>query len=114
MSMRTNESYCFALPIIDRMLLRHSCSSMSSPICVSFTDTFALGFFGVEYGLAEQVERCREVIDVQVMQRRDCFLHRFARDEARRQLAGEAVLPDETEDARLLAQPEESGAQHQE
>src|SRR5213593_1824761 len=41
MSIRTNDSKLLAFAMIARTFARHSASSMSSPICVSFSETFA-------------------------------------------------------------------------
>ena len=86
---------------------------MNAPEQIEIDAAGAVCFLGVQHRLAEQIERGRQVTRVQVAHRRHRFVDRLAGDEPRSELACEAILPDEPEDARLLAQPEKYGAQHQ-
>src|SRR3989442_12992778 len=132
MSIRTDESYCFVLPMIARMLPRHSFSSMSSPHLRELDGDVGIGpgalnsleqveigaagavrFLGVQHRLAQKVERRAQVARLQVAQRWNRFVYRFASDESRCQFAGESIPSDKPKDARLLAQPEKCSAQHQ-
>src|SRR5216684_1221180 len=67
---------------------------------------------GVVDRFAQHVEAGADPRRVQVFQGGDPGRHGLPRDEARREAAGETVAPDEAEDARLLAEPEEAGAEH--
>ena len=70
-------------------------------------------FLGVKHRLAQQIERGRELAAVEVVERGDRFVNGFTRDESRCELAGHPVFSNEPKDARLLAQPQEGGFQHQ-
>ena len=67
----------------------------------------------VVHGLPQEVEARRDPGRVELFERRDARFHRLTRDEARGELPGQPVGTDELEDARLLAEPEEAGADHQ-
>src|SRR3989441_690862 len=67
---------------------------------------------GAAHRLAQEIEARRDAGGVEPLQGGDGVVDRFSGDEARREATRQAVPPDELEDAGLLAEPEEAGAQH--
>src|SRR4051812_13406239 len=67
--------------------------------------------FGVR-ALAEQVERRRDALCVELADGREPLVHRFTWYEPPRKLLREAVVAHELEDARLVREIEERIAQH--
>jgi len=68
----------------------------------------------VQHRFSEQVERGGELAVIQLGERADRFRGSLTGDEPRSQFAGETVFPHEAENARLFAQPQKDGSQHQE
>ena len=75
-----------------------------------------LGLFRMEDRFAEQVERDGQSAGggIQLARGSDGVGDGLTGDEPRRKLSREPVSPDEAEDARLFAQPQEHGSKHQE
>src|SRR2546427_11587475 len=67
---------------------------------------------GAAHRLAQEIKARRDAGGVEPLQGGDGVVDRFSGDEARREATRQAVPPDELEDAGLLAEPEEAGAQH--
>src|SRR6266516_4289794 len=70
------------------------------------------GFGVARHRLAEQIEARGNAHGVEPLESSDRGLDRFTRDEARGEAAGEAVASNEAEDAGLLAEPQQAGADH--
>ncbi len=71
-------------------------------------------FLGMQHRFPEQVERRGEVAVIQLSERVDRLRGGLTGDEPRCQFARETVFPHEAENARLFAQPQKDGSQHQE
>jgi len=62
--------------------------------------------------LSQQIEAGGQLRGIQVLECRDGGVDGLARDEARRESARLCARADKAEDLRLLAEPEQAGAQH--
>src|SRR6185437_5397657 len=67
----------------------------------------------VRHTLAKEVERGANPARVQSANGVECFVERFTGNESAREALGEAVVPHEVEDARLIREIQECGTEHQ-